>query len=308
MKKHVSTILILLIFLTGLSVLLYPTVSNYVNSKSQSKAIASYVESMDKIDTSEYDAIIAQAKEYNQKIQSDSARFAIKGEALQEYLHLLGSDGGAVGYMEIGSIGVTLPIYLGDSPEVLQVGAGTMPGSSLPIGGPGTHAVITGHRGLPSSRLFTDLDKVAEGDIFVLYVLDETLTYQVDQIRIVEPQDLTELAIQPDKDLCTLVTCTPYGINTHRMLVRGHRIDNIETEQEIHYHVTADAIQVDTLLVAPILALPLLLIVLLIVFLSANSQNEKQGSKKHKYKGKNAERKYKKEDSLQNTKPKGEGL
>lgn len=282
MKKHLSTILLLLVFLTGLSVLLYPTVSNYVNSKSQSRAIASYVESMEKIDTSTYDAIMTEAREYNERIKFNQGRFAVKGEELDQYLHLLGSTGGAVGYLEIGSIGVTLPLYLGDSPAVLQVGAGTMPGSSLPIGGPGTHAVITGHRGLPSSRLFTDLDQVAEGDVFVLNVLNETLTYQVDQIRIVEPQDLTELDIQPDQDFCTLVTCTPYGINTHRMLVRGRRIENSEQTAGVNYHVTADAIQVDALLVAPILALPLLLALTMSLFRRDNNKPQKNKKTKSK--------------------------
>lgn len=272
MKKHLSTILILLLFLTGLSVLLYPTVSNHINAKTQSRAIASYVESMNKIDSSEQDALMTEARAYNERIKSNQGRFALSGEELDQYLHLLGAAGSPVGYLEIGSIRVTLPLYLGDSPAVLQTGAGTMPGSSLPIGGPGTHAVITGHRGLPSSRLFTDLDQVAVGDLFVLHVLNETLTYQVDQIRIVEPHDLTQLDIQPDRDLCTLITCTPYGINTHRMLVRGVRIESSQQTASGNYHITADAIQVDTLLVAPILVLPLLLILVAGLFLRDGSK------------------------------------
>lgn len=276
MKKHLSTILLLLVFLTGLSVLLYPTVSNFVNAQSQSKAIATYVKSVDEIDTSAYDALLDQGRAYNQQLLSNAGRFAIQGEELDRYLHLLGSTGGAVGYLEIDSIRVTLPLYLGDSPAVLQAGVGTMPGSSLPIGGPGTHAVITGHRGLPSSRLFTDLDQVAVGDVFVLHVLNEVLTYQVDQIHIVEPKDLNELEIQPDDDLCTLVTCTPYGINTHRMLVRGRRIENQEQTAETVYHVTADAIQVDALLVAPVLALPLLLVLIVHLFVQDNRKSRKK--------------------------------
>lgn len=279
MKKHLSTILLILLFFTGLSVLLYPTVSNYVNGKNQSKAIASYVESMEQMDVSTCEDLLAEAKAYNEQLLSKQARFAMEGEALEQYLQLLHSNGGAIGYLEIDTIGVTLPLYLGNSPAILQVGAGTMPGSSLPVGGPSTHAVITGHRGLPSSRLFTDLDQVAEGDVFVLHVLNETLFYQVDQIRIVEPQDLTELEIQEGKDLCTLITCTPYGINTHRMLVRGHRIEESQMG-DVDYRVTADAMQVDTLLVAPILALPLLVILVVCLFLRDKKKPRK--SKKTK--------------------------
>lgn len=279
MKKHLSTILLLLVFLTGLSVLLYPTVSNFVNSQNQSRAIASYMESMDKMDTSQYKAVMKEAREYNELIKSDPGRFAIKGKDMDEYLHMLGSSGGAVGYIEIDSIGVSLPLYLGDSPAVLQAGAGTMPGSSLPVGGAGTHSVITGHRGLPSARLFTDLDQVVEGDMFVLHVLDETLTYQVDQIRIVEPHDLAELEIQPAKDFCTLVTCTPYGINSHRMMVRGHRIDNSDNLNGESYRVPSDAVQVDTLLVAPVMALPLLLVLIIHLVLHNKNKNIKNRNK-----------------------------
>ena len=269
-----------LLFFTGLSVLLYPTVSNYVNGKNQSKAIASYVESMEQMDASTYEELLTEAKAYNEQLLSKQARFAMEGEALEQYLQLLHSDGGAIGYLEIDAIDVTLPLYLGNSPAILQVGAGTMPGSSLPVGGPSTHAVITGHRGLPSSRLFTDLDQVAEGDVFVLHVLNETLFYQVDQIRIVEPQDLSELDIQEGKDFCTLITCTPYGINTHRMLVRGHRIEDSQMDA-VDYRVTADAIEVDTLLVAPILALPLLVILVVCLFL----RDKKKPRKSKKTKG-----------------------
>lgn len=278
MKKHLSTILIVILFLTGLSVLLYPTVSNYVNSKHQSQAIASYEERLEELDAASYDAIMAEAQDYNQRICSNQARFAMEGEELEQYLHLLGSNGGAIGYIEIGSIHVTLPLYLGDSSAVLRVGAGTMPGSSLPIGGLGTHAVITGHRGLPTSQLFTHLDRVTEGDVFVLHVLNETLTYQVDQIRIVEPQDLTELEIDPNQDYCTLVTCTPYGINTHRMLVRGHRVEN-DSQLAGTPHVAADAIQVDAMMVASILAVPLVLVLIAVLFLR---DRKKSGKKKEK--------------------------
>lgn len=275
MKKHLSTIFIVILFLTGFSVLLYPTVSNYINSKHQTQAIASYEERMKKMDTLSYDAIMEEARKYNEQILSDQARFAIQGEELDQYLHLMGSTGGAIGYIEIDSIDVTLPLYLGDSSAVLRVGAGTMPGASLPIGGRGTHAVITGHRGLPSSKLFTHLDKVKEGDVFVLHVLNETLTYQVDQIHIVEPQDLTKLEIEPDQDYVTLMTCTPYGINTHRMLVRGHRIEN-DSQVAGATRVVADAIQVDFMLIAPVLAIPLVLLLVVTLLLRDRKKMRKR--------------------------------
>ena len=180
-----------------------------------------------------------------------------------------------IGYIEIGAIGVDLPLYLGTEESVLQVGVGCMPGSSIPIGGENTHAVVTGHRGLPSSRLLTDLDQLVEGDTFVMYVLNEILTYQIDQIRIVLPEELDELAIHEGKDECTIVTCTPYGINTHRMLVRGHRVENAIVDT-VAARVTADAIQVDTLLVTPIVAAPMLLVLFIFVMGRGNKKKAKR--------------------------------
>lgn len=226
MRRHLSTVLIALLFLAGLSVALYPTVSDYVNSKSQSKAVATYLERMEQLDDSQIESLLAEARAYNESVRTRPDRFQPEDGELEAYMRLLGSDGGAVGYMEIESIGVSLPIYMGDDEAALQVGVGTMPGSSLPIGGAGTHSVLMAHRGLPTSRLFTDLDQVEQGDTFVLHVLGQTLTYEVDQILVVEPDEISELDIQPDRDLCTLVTCTPYGINSHRMLVRGSRVAN----------------------------------------------------------------------------------
>lgn len=274
MKKHLVNILIALIFLAGLSVLLYPSVSNYVNSKSQSRAIASYVENMQTMDSSNCEALLEEARAYNAALEPGLARFGMKEQALEDYCHLLGANGGAVGYIEINAIGVKLPIYLGDSPAVLQVGAGTMPGSSLPVGGPGTHSVLTGHRGLPSSKLFTDLDQLKVGDTFVLTVLNQTMTYEIDQIRIVLPQELSDLEIQEGKDFCTLVTCTPYGINSHRMLVRGTRVENQEISEEKTYHVTSDAVRVDPLLAAPVVAAPFLLAMVLFLLLSKPPKDE----------------------------------
>ena len=261
MKKHLTTILLVLIFLIGLSVLLYPTVADYVNTKNQSRAIANYVEHLAEIDPVDYSGYIEEAQAYNETLMGNAARFSPTDEELAAYHKYLGADNSVIGYVEIPSIGVDLPMYLGTEESVLQVGIGCMPGSSLPVGGLGTHAVLTGHRGLPSARLLTDLDQVVVGDIFTVFTLNETLTYRVDQIRIVLPTELSDLAIDPEKDLCTLVTCTPYGINTHRMLVRGHRIDNIEeAPEEKVYRVTSDAIQIEPLLVAVFTAIPILLV------------------------------------------------
>ena len=273
MKKHISSIIIGLVFLAGLSVLLYPLVSDFINSRSQSKVIASYVENVQSLDNSAYEAVLREARDYNDSLEPGLGRFSVKDQALEDYHHLLGADGAPIGYIDIEKIQVSLPIYLGDSDLVLQVGAGTMPGASLPIGGPGTHAVLTGHRGLPTSKLFTDLDQMEVGDTFVIHVLEETLTYQVDQIKIVLPEEMEELELQEDRDLCTLITCTPYGVNSHRMLVRGTRIDNI-VSQEKTYRVMSDAVQITPMKVAPVVAAPLILVLVLVAIFGKPRKDE----------------------------------
>ena len=273
MKKHITTILLVLIFFIGLSVLLYPTVADYVNSKSQSRAIAQYVEKLSHVDPNQYAEELAEARAYNEALLSNNSRFILTEDEVDAYHRYLGADGTAIGYVEIPVIGVDLPIYLGTEESVLQVGIGCMPGTSLPVGGMGTHTVLTGHRGLPSSRLLTDLDQVSVGDTFTVFVLNETMTYKVDQVLIVLPTEMEALAIDPEQEYCTLVTCTPYGINTHRMLVRGHRVDNAETGISAA-RVTADAIQVDTLIVTPIVAAPMLLILVLGVMFSGNKKRK----------------------------------
>ena len=170
-----------------------------------------------------------------------------------------------MGYIEIPSIDVHLPIYHGTDDAVLQIAVGHLEWTSLPVGGESTHCVLSGHRGLPSARLFTDLDQLKEGDYFMLNILDETLTYEVDQIRIVEPQETDDLLIVEGEDLVTLVTCTPYGINTHRMLVRGRRIATEEVRAV--RRVTADAIQIEPIIVAPFVALPILLVLLIVLLI-----------------------------------------
>ena len=257
-KKHFTTILLVLILLTGVSLLLYPTVSDYWNSFHQSRAIASYVEAVAEIDNTDYEKMWQEAVAYNEKLKDNSGRWTPTDEELEEYDQILNiSDTGIMGYVEIPKINVSLPIYHGTDEAILQIAIGHIPGSSLPVGGKGTHCVISGHRGLPSAKLFTDLDQMEEGDLFMMRVLDETLTYEVDQIRIVQPEDLSDLEIDEDKDLCTLVTCTPYGINSHRLLVRGHRVENLKEDT---IRVTADTQQIDPVMVAPAVAVPLVLL------------------------------------------------
>ena len=257
-RKHFTTILLVLILLTGVSLLLYPTVSDYWNSFHQSQAIASYVEAVAEIDNTDYEKMWQEAVAYNEKLKEKSGRWTPTDEELEEYERLLNvSDTGIMGYIEIPKIKVSLPIYHGTDEAILQIAIGHIPGSSLPVGGKGTHCVVSGHRGLPSAKLFTDLDQLEEGDLFMMRILDETLTYEVDQVRIVEPEELSDLEIDEDKDLCTLVTCTPYGINSHRLLVRGHRVENLKEDT---IRVTADAQQIDPVMVAPVVAVPLILL------------------------------------------------
>lgn len=254
-KRTISTIALVAVFLVGLSLLLYPSVSEWWNSMHQTRAITSYSEAVAGLDDVDYEALLSEAQAYNESLVGKADRFRLTDEELEDYEHYLSVEGtNVIGSIRIDKINCDLPIYHGTDASVLQVGVGHLEGSSLPVGGPSTHAVITGHRGLPSARLFTDLDQLEVGDTFVLTVLDETLTYEVDQIRIVEPTDLSALAIEEGEDLCTLVTCTPYGINTHRLLVRGHRVENASPE----VRVAADAMQVEPALVAPVVAIPLL--------------------------------------------------
>ena len=257
MRKHLSTIVLVILLLIGLSLLLYPTVSDYWNSFHQTRAIATYAENVAALDNASYDAIWDAARQYNQNLCSRSNSFLLSEEQKAEYESLLDISGqGVMGYIEIPEIDVSLPIYHGTEDPVLQVAVGHLEWTSLPVGGESTHCVLSGHRGLPSAKLFTDLDKLREGDTFLLRVLDEILTYEVDQILIVEPQDTAALEI---------VEGTPYGINTHRLLVRGHRIDNIEDVKTVR--VTADAVQLEPMLVAPVVAIPMLLILLILLLL-----------------------------------------
>lgn len=266
MKKHTSTLFLVLILVLGLSLLLYPSFSDWWNSFHSSRAIASYAEQVANIDEDKYHALWDEAWQYNRSLLERTNHFSLTEEQNTLYPDIMNISGnGIMGYVEVPSLKITLPIYHGTDEGVLQIAVGHLDWTSLPVGGESSHCVISGHRGLPSARLFTDLDKMAEGDIFLMRILDEVLTYEVDQIRIVEPNELQDLLIQRGEDLCTLVTCTPYGINTHRLLVRGHRIENLEEAKAVR--VTADALQIEPILVAPFLATPLLLILLIMLMI-----------------------------------------
>lgn len=279
MKKHKSTIFLLIIFCIGLSLLLYPSVSDYWNSLHQSRAIASYSEAVAQLDTETYDHIFQAADDYNRKLLSLQNRFAPDDKTHEDYLSQMNVFGnGIMGYIDIPSIGCKLPIYHGVDEAVLQIAVGHIEGSSLPVGGLGTHCVLSGHRGLPSAKLFTNLDQLVEGDLFLLQILGETLTYEVDRILIVLPDDMGPLGIEKGKDYCTLVTCTPYGINSHRLLVRGHRIENQEAAAAVR--VTADAAQYAPELVAPLIAVPILILLFIGLLFTTRKKNNKKINKK----------------------------
>ena len=269
MKKKSSnfiTIFLVLMLLVGLSLLLYPSFSDYWNTCHQSRAIAKYAEQVVKLDKDQSEDLWLKAAAYNASLPDRKNNYILSDAQKKQYEELLNISGtGIMGYIEIPKIQCTLPIYHGTDNSVLQITVGHIEWTSLPVGGESSHCVISGHRGLTSAKLFTNLDKLAVGDVFMLRVLDEVLTYEVDQILIVEPHEIDALQIVEGKDYCTLVTCTPYGINSHRLLVRGHRIDNIEEAKTVH--VTADATQIKPLIVAPIVAIPILLILLIIMMI-----------------------------------------
>ena len=265
MRKHISTIILCITFITGLSLLLYPTVSNYWNAQHQTQAVVDYTERIEKMDDSEKLAEIDRAVSYNSVLVDNGRRFSPDKEEKEIYNSILSvDDNGMMGYITIPELRLKLAIYHGVDESVLQVGIGHIEGSSLPVGGEGTHCVLSGHRGLPSAKLFTDIDKLVIGDVFMLHVYDEMLTYEVDQILIVEPEDYSALAIEEGEDYCTLITCTPYGINTHRLLIRGHRVENRVIDGT---RVTSDAIKVNKYLVIAGLSLLLLFVYYLFVLI-----------------------------------------
>ena len=277
MKRKKATLALVLVFLTGLALLLYPLVNDFWNSLHQSRAIANYTQAVAEIDNDHYRQLWSDAQTYNVALVENDRRYTPTSEETALYESLLDiTETGIMGYIEITSIQVSLPIYHGVDEAVLQTAIGHIEGTSLPVGGESTHCVISGHRGLPSAKLFTDLDQLEEGDTFLLRVLDETLTYEVDQIHIVEPYEIDRLEIEEGEDLCTLVTCTPYGVNSHRLLVRGHRVAS--STPALSVRVTADALQMNTLLVATAVAAPVLLILLISVLLWPSGRKKRTHS------------------------------
>lgn len=272
-----STIILVAIFLVGLCVLLYPTISDFWNEKRQSQAIMNYDDLILNLTPEDFTEHFRKADEYNRKLRLISSPFIGHPELADEYYSTLDVNGdGMMGYITIEKIKVQLPIYHGTSDKVLNSAVGHVEGSTLPVGGESTHCVLSAHRGLPSAKLFTNLDKLEEGDIFTIKILDQTFTYQVDQILIVLPDKIDDMYVVNGEDYCTLVTCTPYGINTHRMLVRGTRIENIEEEKKIN--VITDAYQIDPLIVTPAVAAPML--AALLIFLMVKSSKGKKTEKK----------------------------
>ena len=254
MKKHMIGIAFAVGVLVTLSVLLYPVVANFVNSKNQSRVVSDYVERVEAIDDTQRLAMLEAARMYNKNLLYKANRFNFTRADTADYNRQLDAGRGVMGILAIDKIGVSLPIYHGTDEGVLQVGLGHLQGTSLPVGGTGTHAFVSGHRGLPSSKLLSNLDKVEVGDTFALYILGETLTYEVDNIKTVKPENVKSLDIDPAKDYCTLVTCTPYGVNTHRLLVRGHRIENPNARLDFG----ASAKQLDKFLILLLFLIPAL--------------------------------------------------
>lgn len=272
MKNKLSNILLVFMLFTGIALLLYPTISDYYNSLNQSRAVADYTKQVENMSENECKELLEEAYRYNQKLSKRPVTsFVLNGEELREYNSILNKTE-IMSYIEIPSIHCVLPVYHSIDETVLNVGIGHIAGSSFPVGGKSTHCVLSGHRGLPSAKLFTDLDQVAEGDIFILRTLKKILTYKVDQIRIVEPNDVSTLEIVPGKDYCTLVTCTPYGVNTQRLLVRGSRTDNREESEA--YLVMADAVQIEPIVVVPFATIPIFTVMLIWILIKPVKRKE----------------------------------
>jgi sortase A len=273
-KKNLSTVFFAAVLIVGLCIFLYPSVSNYLNGLKQSKAIADYNTALDSMTPEDYSSFWQAATLYNEKLASGVMDFNLTDEEMEEYNTILDPTGtGIIGYLEIENIGVNLPIYHGVEESVLSVGIGHLPGTSFPTGTASTHTVLSGHRGLPSAELLTNLDQMIEGDTFLLHIMDQVFAYEVDSINIVLPNETESLYIYDGEDYVTLVTCTPYGVNTHRLLVRGKRVDYNQEERLI---ITADATMYSTLTVAIFIAVPILLVIF-IVFMIRTSKHFNKG-------------------------------
>ena len=271
MKKNKIGILLVLMLFIGVCGLLYPSVSQYWNSKTQTRAVENYREILDSLQPEDYDAFFEEAENYNAKL--NELNFPLTDyHRLKGYNDILDLSGtGIMGYVSIPKLGVELPLYHGISAEVLNVACGHLEGTSLPVGGENTHCVLSAHRGLPHAKLFTELDKMEVGDTFTITVLNRIVTYQVDQIKVVLPNETNNVQIVAGEDLCTLLTCTPYGINSHRLLVRGTRIENAAPV----LHVTSNAYRIDSLVATPVVAAPILLILLIVLMIKYRDKGSK---------------------------------
>lgn len=271
MKNNKIEIILVLMLFVGICGLLYPAVSQYWNTKTQTRAVEDYRQVLESLEPEDYEAYFVEAERYNSELSALSAPL-INYSEVQGYNSILNISGnGIMGYVSIPKLGVELPLYHGISAEVLNVACGHLEGTSLPIGGESTHCVLSAHRGLPHAKLFTELDKMELGDTFTITVLDRTVTYQVDQIKIVKPDVANDIQISPGEDLCTLLTCTPYGVNSHRLLVRGTRIENAAPI----LHVTSGAYRIDSLVATPVVAAPILLILLIVLMVKYRDKGSK---------------------------------
>ncbi len=271
MKRNKIGLLLVLMLFVGVCGLLYPSVSQYWNSKTQTRAVDSYRDILESLKPEDYERYFQEAEAYNTALAEMDSPLA-NYKKLQGYHNMLNVGGnGIMGYVSVPKLGVELPLYHGVSAEVLNVACGHLEGTSLPVGGESTHAVLSAHRGLPHAKLFTELDKMELGDTFQITVLDRTVTYQVDQIKIVTPDDSADIQIIEGEDMCTLLTCTPYGINSHRLLVRGTRIENAAPT----LYVTSNAFQIDSLVATPAVAAPILLILLIVLLIKYRDKGSK---------------------------------
>ena len=271
MKNNKIEIILVLMLFVGICGMLYPSVSQYWNTKTQTRAVEDYRQVLESLEPEDYEAYFVEAERYNSELSALSAPL-INYSEVQGYNSILNISGnGIMGYVSIPKLGVELPLYHGISAEVLNVACGHLEGTSLPIGGESTHCVLSAHRGLPHAKLFTELDKMELGDTFTITVLDRTVTYQVDQIKIVKPDVANDIQISPGEDLCTLLTCTPYGVNSHRLLVRGTRIENAAAI----LHVTSGAYRIDSLVATPVVAAPILLILLIVLMVKYRDKGSK---------------------------------
>lgn len=269
LRKNLITIILFGMIVVGLGLIAYPSVADWWNSFHQTRAVAAYASKIADMSHEEYDKILNEAAEYNKQIAETGVRWQMSDEEIQEYNSILDITGtGIMAYIDIPKIHVQLPIYHGTDDAILQIAVGHITGSSLPVGGETSHCIVSGHRGLPSAKLFSDLDELVVGDLWTVNVLDQTLTYEVDQIRVVLPTDLKYLEMEDGKDYCTLVTCTPYGVNTHRLLVRGHRVPNVQGNAR----VTADALQIEPAYVAPFIGIPIILILIVMLIIATRKK------------------------------------